>query len=933
MIVSGNIFISLLILPVDNIIFIFNYFRITMKNLLLLLVFFSFISLHPQSFKKAEIFVDNITDIEILFKAGMEFDHPEFTKNNSFIAFISEQDYEILKQTGFRYNIMIDDWQKYYESLPLLTEAEKQSFKEQSIRDYRVSGFGFGSVGGHYSLNEVIMELDSMYMLYPDLITQKIQIGTSIQNRPIYAVKISDNPNTDENEPRVLYTGLTHAREPMGMMAIIYFMYYLLENYGTDPEATYLVNNREMYFIPVVNPDGYEHNRSTNPNGGGLWRKNRRDNGGSYGVDLNRNWGPYAYWNAPNGGSSTTPSSDTYRGTAPFSEPEVAAVRDFIAGKNIKNALNYHTYSNLLVFPYGALGRETPDSAIFREFARDMTRFNNYTYGTDLQTVGYSTRGNSDDYMYDGDTLLNGNKIFAMTPEVGTTADGGFWAYQNRIFQLAQDNLYPNLYYAWSAGEHIYLISPNYNVSYFLPGEEISMQPVYKNKGLSGLQNVNFVLTSLSEYVTINNSSVTLNEFPARTEITLPQPFTFNISGNVPLEHNARLLLTKITNGVTLSSDTLSFIVGVPVYTFMDTSNVISTYWTVTATPSTPAWETITTTFYSDPNSYTDSRTGLYVANATVTLTSTNNIDLTGSFSPRLTFWMKHDIEAKWDCGVVQISTNNGSTWTTLQGTLSKAASGSGKQVPAGMPVYDGIRSSWVKEEINLSAYGGQQVKLRFELRTDGSIHKDGWYLDDIGIYYYGVVPVELISFNAGINGNEIMLNWLTATELNNKGFIIERAHAGEIPSEIKDWTNLGFVVGNGTTTEITSYSFRDNAPLSGKAFYRLKQIDFDGTFTYSNPVEVSFTRIPNYTLSQNYPNPFNPSARFSFSLPSQQLVTIRIYDILGSEMAIVMNEIKEAGEYSVELDINKLNLSSGVYFYTLNAGTFTETKKMVVLK
>ena len=142
-------------------------------------------------------------------------------------------------------------------------------------------------------------------------------------------VKISDNPDVDEAEPEILYTALHHAREPQSMMQMIYFMYYLLENYNTNPSVQYIVNNRELYFIPVVNPDGYEYNRTTNPSGGGMWRKNRKNNGSSYGVDLNRNYGPYTYWNAPNGGSSTDPSSDTYRGTAPFSEPETSKLKEF----------------------------------------------------------------------------------------------------------------------------------------------------------------------------------------------------------------------------------------------------------------------------------------------------------------------------------------------------------------------------------------------------------------------------------------------------------------------------------------------------------------------------------------------------------------------------------------------------------------------------
>ena len=150
--------------------------------------------------------------------------------------------------------------------------------------------------------------------------------------------------------------------------------------------------------------------------------------------------------------------------------------------ENFKNALNYHTYGNLLIYPYGALSHETPDSTIFREYAIDMTSYNGYTYGTDMQTVGYSTRGNSDDYFYDGDTVLNSGKIFAMTPEVGST---GFWPTQAEIFPLAIENVLPNLYYAWVAGEYVSMNSPNYSQQFFNPGDNVQMYPVFKNKGLT----------------------------------------------------------------------------------------------------------------------------------------------------------------------------------------------------------------------------------------------------------------------------------------------------------------------------------------------------------------------------------------------------------------------------------------------------------------
>lgn len=139
-------------------------------------------------------------------------------------------------------------------------------------------------MGGYHDYNNVIAALDSMHNLYPSLTTAKINIGNSLEGRAIWALKISDNPDVDEDEPEVFYNGLTHAREPIGMEVLLYFMWNLLTTYGTDSLSTYLVNNRELWFVPVTNPDGYEYNRTTNPNGGGMWRKNRFSCvGGNYG--------------------------------------------------------------------------------------------------------------------------------------------------------------------------------------------------------------------------------------------------------------------------------------------------------------------------------------------------------------------------------------------------------------------------------------------------------------------------------------------------------------------------------------------------------------------------------------------------------------------------------------------------------------------------
>ena len=895
-----------------------------MKFILTLLLSFSFLlSVNAQNYKQVKIYIQSLQDISELQNAGLEFDHPNVTKDNAVIVFLDDTDFQKLQMTNFSYEVQIDDWFDYYSKQPKLTETEKSLIIKNSKDNFGVEGFGFGSMGGFYTLAEAIAQLDSMKSHFPNLITTKVSIGNTVESRPIYMVKISDNPDVDEAEPEILYTALHHAREPQSMMQMIYFMYYLLENYNTDPSVQYIVNNRELYFIPVVNPDGYEYNRTTNPNGGGMWRKNRKNNGSSYGVDLNRNYGPYTYWNAPNGGSSTDPSSDTYRGTAPFSEPETSSIKNFLTTRYFKNALNYHTYSNLLIYPYGALEQETPDSAIFREFARDMTSYNGYTYGTDQQTVGYSTRGNSDDYFYDGDILLNHGKIFAMTPEVGST---GFWPSQPEIFPLAIENLKPNLYYAYVAGEYVSAINPYFSQQYFNPGDNVDLIiPQLKNKGLSDASNISLSLSSDNPLITINSGVVNVGSIPARTTLNINQNLSFTISSAMSADVNVKMLLTVSTSGTPMFVDTLSFITGTPIMFFADSTNDPTLLWNITATPSIPKWESTTLAFHSSPTSFTDSKTGEYANTATVTMTLKDAIDLSANAHPRLNFWTKYDIESNYDYGQVEVSTNNGSSWVPLNGLYT--APGSGSFQPTGEPLYDGIQSTWVNEIMDLSNYNSNQVKLKFELRTDGSVTEDGWFVDDIGIVVYGIIPVELTSFTAIAKDDNVLLNWITSTETNNMGFDIERRST----KSNSGWQKLGFINGKGTTTEKSNYSFVDKNPAEGKSYYRLRQIDFDGTSKIYNSVEVDFETVKEYSLSQNYPNPFNPSTEINYTLTKSGNVTLKVYNLLGSEIATLVNGFMEAGKHSVKFDAN--DITSGIYFYTIKADNFTSTRKMILMK
>ncbi len=311
-------------------------------------------------------------------------------------------------------------------------------------------------MGGFHTYDETGLALDSLHNQYPQITSSKITIGFSLEGKPIWGMKISDNPDINENEPEVLYTALIHAREPITIEVLLYFIQYLCANYGSDSLATYLVNNREMWFVPIINPDGYEFNRQIAPGGGGMWRKNRRLNsGGSYGVDLNRNFG--YMWGYDNVGSSYVQSSETYRGTGPFSEPETQVIRAFVDSSEFVLALNYHSYGNYFLYSWCYDELYTPDQQLFKSIGDSVSALTGFWAGTSWEVL-YNTNGDSDDWMYGEQTEKN--KIFAFTPEVGDEYDG-FWPDPSRITPLCELMLEPNLLIAILAENPYMIFLPN----------------------------------------------------------------------------------------------------------------------------------------------------------------------------------------------------------------------------------------------------------------------------------------------------------------------------------------------------------------------------------------------------------------------------------------------------------------------------------------
>lgn len=286
------------------------------------------------------------------------------------------------------------------------------------------------NLGLYHTYDEMNAVLDSLDAAFPSL-TRLDTLGTSIEGRLIRAIKISDNADTDESEAEVLIMGCHHAREVMSVDVPLRLAMYLLDNYGADPQITSLVDEREIWIAPMINPDGhvYVQNNYTDP-WWQWWRKNRRDNlDGTHGIDLNRNYG--YMWGYDDVGSSPDPSSEAYRGTAPFSEPETQAVRDFCAGRSFSIALSYHAYGELIIYPWGYAPVYTDDHEFFGVMADSLRRGNGYTPGCTATNVLYPVNGDTDDWAY-GETVQK-NGFYCFTVEMNTYEEGGFGPPDNLI--------------------------------------------------------------------------------------------------------------------------------------------------------------------------------------------------------------------------------------------------------------------------------------------------------------------------------------------------------------------------------------------------------------------------------------------------------------------------------------------------------------------
>ena len=233
--------------------------------------------------------------------------------------------------------------------------------------------------------------------------------------------------------------------------------------------------------------------------------------------------------------------------------------------------------------------------------------------------------------------------------------------------------------------------------------------------------------------------------------------------------------------------------------------------------------------------------------------------------------------------------------------------------------------ATWTQFNLGLANFFSGQM-LGVDFSGSNEVVVGGAASQLIKVELNNVVPVELVSFTCEVNNPNIKLHWITASELNNQGFEVERK-----TSESNLWQTIGNVPGRGTTTNSTDYYFNDDNLAPAVYNYRIKQIDYDGSIEYSHVINADLTTPNTFTLEQNYPNPFNPSTSISYSIPTSSFVSLKVYDILGNEVATLVNQTQAAGNYKISFDAS--NLSNGVYLYSIKADNFSDVKKMIFMK
>jgi len=772
---------------------------------ILFLIFQTTYSQNSDIFYKLKINYSNGEDLIELANNGVCIDHGFNKKNHFFISDFSASDLDKIKSLGFTYEILIEDVTSFYQNRnksELKLKSNEYCIDENNdyITPNNYDIKDGNDFGGFYTYEEMLDELDDMYSQYPNLITQRTDlkdeeyiesphIHETYEGRFLQLVKISDNPQTNEEEPQILYTALHHAREPGSMQQLIYFMWYLLENYESNDSIKQIIDNSELYFVPCVNPDGYVYNQTDEPNGGGMWRKNRRDN---HGVDNNRNYSfidenGNEVWNTS--GTTGNPNGNTYAGNEPFSEAENRAIRYLVESKNFKLALNNHTYGNLLLYPYGYdYNQPTEDNEIYEFISSELVSENNYDniISADL----YPAAGDSDDFMYGMLTTEDNQtreKIFAMTPEIGSS----FWPQSSTIEDLCKGMIKLNLTAAKMIGNYARLKD---NSSTFINNLNFESNFIFQRLGISNNSEFSVSIIPISSNIESVSSTITINSAQIGEAIN----DSFDISLNESIQEGENVIYKYLlNNGLYDEEITVTKIYGQTQTIIEDDSDNYVNHW-----HDDSEWSNTYEEYFSPQTSITDSPYSNYSNNSEEIIQLIDPINLSGFVYAEINFDAKWNIESGYDYVQLEISNDNGNSWIPQCGKYTRKGIET-HDFALDEPLYDGNQPQWINETVSLTDYLNEDIFIRFKLYTDGGLRRDGFYFDNFKIKgvseNLGISEIEQVSFNIYPNptGNyinirsEVKINKLEIFDLMGKKLLeiekenIDRARLPKINSGV----------------------------------------------------------------------------------------------------------------------------------------------------
>ena len=843
----------------------------------------------------------------------MDVDHFSST-DDGVIAEISEHAVARLRAAGYTFEVLVDDVTKNFKEQSNLFFKQAATANRvanetsgQSVRNFistpsffSTNGLPPGSMGGYYTFSQMNSEMNALVSAFPTLV-QKTSIGISVEGRNIWCLKISDNVTADENEPEVLYLGLQHAREAITGTSLIFFAQYLAQNYGTNQSVTELLQNREIFVVPCVNPDGYVFNETSNPGGGGMQRKNRRNVGsditGQKGVDLNRNYS--VDWNDCDGASSAcgsaSASNETYWGASAFSEPETQAIRDLCYTRNFVAAFDQHCSGPYYSLPFGRRSyhtMSTPDRNFYTFVPALLGKYNGHRAGDSYATVQYEVAGGAKDWWllgdiesYPGEPNKKG-KVYGMTGEAG---GGGFWAPSGQIIELCKNLCFQNMQLAYAAGSYVDIedvndvavTSSNTTMNFRLQRIGLGNEEVIVS--LIPLQNISSTVSD-----TINSMPVYHATYNGSVPVTIPAGL-----GN---GQRIKFVWRVQTGGVTIYDTVTKIYNPVTVFTDDMESGSASTNWNISS-----GWNYSSAFSNSGTRSLTESPGGNYTSNSTRIAALRNLFDLSDATTAYISFWTRHRAENFRDILRLQISTDSddgiNGTWTNLAGRHTVQESNTTNQGRlGGMPALTGIRENWTRELIEIPAgfYSSNNVRFRFEFSSDGTGSNDfefdlddGFYIDDFKIVKSTsslvTLPVQFLRFNAQLLPDQtVSLIWEAITDQLHDHFEVEKSADGTLFKSI----------GRGPAT--APYRLIDTAPFMGNNFYRIRQVDKDGTITYSQLALVYFQP---YNLQVSvYPNPVQEILRLRIIGTMNGPYSVSIVDMAGRNIQQQQITVNQAG-------------------------------------